>query len=63
VTATTKALTAVVVFGVTQLALLLYSFRHPSLGSFVTASFSLAMIFYPAVCDYHARKMRANNPG
>jgi hypothetical protein len=58
--ATTKAIAAVVIFFATQLTLLLYSICHPSISSFVTASFLLGMVFYPAVCDYHARKMRTD---
>jgi hypothetical protein len=59
VSATTKAMAAVVIFAVTQFALLLFSFSHPSINSFVTASFLLGIVFYGAVFDYHARKMRA----
>jgi hypothetical protein len=58
--ATTKAIAAVVIFGVIQLTLLLYSVRHPSISSFVTASFLFGMVFYLAVWDYHSRKMRAS---
>ena len=63
VSATAKAITAVVIFGMTQLTLLLYSFRHPSISGLVTASFPLATIFYVAVWDYHAQKMRASGKG
>jgi len=59
VSATTKAITAVVIFAATQFALLLCSFSHPSISSYVTASFLLGIVFYVAVFDYHARKMRA----
>lgn len=58
--ATTKAILAVVIFAVTQLTLLLYSFSHPSISGFVTASFLLGTAFYAAVFDYHARKMRTS---
>jgi hypothetical protein len=57
--ATTKAVAAVVIFGVIQLALILYSSCHPWINAFVTASFVLSMIFSSAVYDYHSRKMRA----
>jgi hypothetical protein len=59
VSATTKAIAAVIIFAVTQLALLLCSFFHPSISSYVTASFLLGIVFYVAVFDYHALKMRA----
>jgi hypothetical protein len=57
VSATTKAITAIVIFAVTQLTLVLYSCSHPSIDGFVTASFLLGMVFHGAVFDYHARKM------
>jgi predicted membrane channel-forming protein YqfA (hemolysin III family) len=59
VSATTKAIAAVVIFAAIQLALLLYSFSHPWINDIVTSSFLLSIVFYLAVFDYHTRKMRA----
>jgi hypothetical protein len=60
VSATTKAIAAVVIFAVTQLTLLLYSFSHPGISGLVTGSFVLSIIFYVVVFDYHALAMRTS---
>ena len=57
---TTKAIAAVVIFGVTQLTLLLYSASHPGINGLVTGSFVLGITFYVVVFDYHARAMRTS---
>ena len=61
--ATTKALATVAVFGIAQLTLLVYSFSHPSLDRFATAFSVFGMGLYPAVIDYHSRKMRRLREG
>ena len=58
--ATTKAIAAVVIFAVTQLTLLLYSLSHPGISGLVTSSFVLSIIFYVAVFDYHAARMKTS---
>jgi hypothetical protein len=57
--ATKKAIFAVLICAALQVTLLFYSFSHPSAHGLVTASFLLAIVFYPAVFRYHANKMKA----
>ena len=58
--ATTRAIAAIAVCALIQLALLFYSVSHPSADALVTASFLFIMVFYPVVFEYHARKMKAS---
>jgi hypothetical protein len=57
-TATKKAIAAVALCAVLQLSLWFYSLSHPSVSDLVTASFLFVIVFYPAVFEYHARKMK-----
>jgi hypothetical protein len=58
--ATAKAIAAIAVSAMIQLALLFYSVSHPSADALVTASFLFIVVFYPAVFEYHANKMKAS---
>ena len=58
--ATTKAIAAIAVSAMIQLALLFYAVSHPSADALVTASFLFIVVFYPAVFEYHAYKMKAS---
>ena len=58
--ATTKAIAAIAVSAMTQLALLFYSVSHPSADALVTASFLFSIVFYPAVFEYHTNEMKAS---
>jgi hypothetical protein len=57
-TARRRAIAAVALSAVLQLSLWFYSLSHPSVSDLVTASFLFVIVFYPAVFEYHARKMK-----
>jgi len=57
-TTTRKVIAAVALCAVLQLSLWFYSLSHPAVSNLVTASFLFVIVFYPAVFEYHARKMK-----
>jgi hypothetical protein len=59
-TATKKAVAAVALCAVLQLSLWFYSLSRPSVSDLVTASFLFIIVFYPAVFEFHARKMKTS---
>jgi membrane protein YdbS with pleckstrin-like domain len=58
--ATTKAIVAVAISAIIQLTLLFYSASHPSASALVTVSLMFVIVFYPAVFEYHAHKMKTS---
>jgi len=58
--ATTKAIAAIALCAMIQLALWFYSVSHPSASALATASFLFIVVFHPIVFEYHAHKMKAS---
>ena len=55
---TTKAVSAISVYGLGQITLWSYSLSHPKIESLLNLSFLFGMVFYAAVFDYHAKRVK-----
>ena len=53
-----QAIAAVAICGTIQLAVFFYSLSYPWADRLVTASFFFIIVFYSAVSEYHARKIK-----
>jgi hypothetical protein len=57
--ATIRAVSVLAIYAIAQLTLWFYSISHPSFDDWVTISFIIAIVFYPMVFAYHAKRMKA----